>query len=289
MRILRLFARPLLLLAGLLAAGLLLRLLPAGGAAGLLGRLGSAPGGWRAVELILVGGALCAVGVPRQLVCYAGGLAFGAWAGAAAVLAAELLGCAANFAWARMVARGWVAARLHGRLARVRPGFGGASVCRDAHASAAAGRQQFAAEPGRRGVQRQSCAVFGGFAAGVRSADGGVCVSRLRRACGTGGTDWLGRSAVWRLGDARHVATSLRAMAGSCAWAIVLRRPDRALSSPAEARLRHSVQPACIGLRSASPPRGKPSLLLFASDRSTPALVRSPEGHDCGTNMEVAL
>jgi uncharacterized membrane protein YdjX (TVP38/TMEM64 family) len=119
MKLLRPFVQPALLLAGLLAAGLVLRLAPAGGAAGLLGKFGAGSGAWRVPELVLVGGALCAVGVPRQLVCYAGGLAFGAWIGGAAALAAEIFGCAANFFWARMMARRWAAARLRGRLARV--------------------------------------------------------------------------------------------------------------------------------------------------------------------------
>lgn len=49
----------------------------------------------------------CAVGMPRQVVAYAGGLVFGFWPGAALALLAEVLACAANFFWVRLLARGW--------------------------------------------------------------------------------------------------------------------------------------------------------------------------------------
>lgn len=51
--------------------------------------------------------AACAVGVPRQVVAYAGGLAFGFWPGALLALLAEVLACAAAFYWARLLAHGW--------------------------------------------------------------------------------------------------------------------------------------------------------------------------------------
>ncbi len=113
------FGRPLLLLGGLLAAGLLLRLLPAGGVAGLLAHEAGRHRWWQALDLIAAGAALCAVGVPRQVVCYASGLALGAPLGAAAALAAQVLGCAANLLWARLIGRDWATRRLRGRLARL--------------------------------------------------------------------------------------------------------------------------------------------------------------------------
>ena len=64
---------------------------------------------------------------------YAGGLAFGFWAGSALALEAMVLGCVADFTWARLVARDWAQERMHrafgGRLARMdaflaaNPGF----------------------------------------------------------------------------------------------------------------------------------------------------------------------
>ena len=54
----------------------------------------------------------CALGVPRQVVAYAGGLAFGFWNGAGLGLMAMTLGCVANFFGARFAARARVEAWL---------------------------------------------------------------------------------------------------------------------------------------------------------------------------------
>jgi uncharacterized membrane protein YdjX (TVP38/TMEM64 family) len=118
-RVTELFGRPLLLLAGLLAAGLTLRLLPAGGVSGLLAAQSGAHDARHMAAFVLVGGALCAVGVPRQVVAYACGVAAGLWVGSALALAAQLLGCAANLFWARALGRQWAALRLRGRLQRL--------------------------------------------------------------------------------------------------------------------------------------------------------------------------
>ena len=117
---LRLLTRPLLLLAGLVLAGLLLRgglehrlrdlLDPAALGAGFPGQAG----------FVLAGGLLCAVGLPRQVVAFAGGYAFGAAAGGGLALIAQMLGCAASFLWARLLARDWVRQRVRlGRLDRL--------------------------------------------------------------------------------------------------------------------------------------------------------------------------
>ncbi|ODU53841.1 MAG: hypothetical protein ABS99_10460 [Acetobacteraceae bacterium SCN 69-10] len=112
-----------LLLAGLVAAGLALLHLPGGGAQAALDRLAALAGGngGGAAWFVAAGGALCAVAVPRQAVAYAGGYAFGLWGGSALSLAAQMLGCVANLAWARLVARDWARRRLRGdgRLARL--------------------------------------------------------------------------------------------------------------------------------------------------------------------------
>ena len=71
------------------------------------------------MAFVLVGAAACAIGVPRQLVAYAGGLGYGTWAGAALVLVAEIIGLCRDFAWARLIARDWAARRIGGRLARL--------------------------------------------------------------------------------------------------------------------------------------------------------------------------
>lgn len=118
--------RPALLLSGLLAVGLALRLLPTDGVAGLLrAMVDPADHGWAisAALVVAAGAGFCAIGVPRQVIAYAAGFAFGtAWGSILAVVAA-LFGCAADFWWARLVARGWAqreaARRLGGRLARL--------------------------------------------------------------------------------------------------------------------------------------------------------------------------
>ncbi len=111
----RLAWRPALLLAGLVGAGLLLH------DAGLRSVAGTGQHG--PLAYVLLGAAACAVGMPRQVVAYAGGLAWGFWPGAALGLAAQLLGCAATLFWSRLVARRWAARwlqrRAAGRLARL--------------------------------------------------------------------------------------------------------------------------------------------------------------------------
>ena len=108
----RVLWKPALLLAGLLAAGLALR--------GGWGREAlNAPAQAGPVVFVLVGGVACAVGVPRQVVAYAAGLGFGTLGGCALALVAETVGCAADFVWARIVARKWAARTIRGRLARL--------------------------------------------------------------------------------------------------------------------------------------------------------------------------
>jgi uncharacterized membrane protein YdjX (TVP38/TMEM64 family) len=115
-------ARLLLLVGGLCLAGLLLR------------HLGAVPGtdwvdahvrdrgpGGEALFLLL-GAAVSAVGLPRQAVAFLGGYAFGAGLGTGLALAAQLLGCALGFFWARLVGRHWAERRLAGgHGARLRP------------------------------------------------------------------------------------------------------------------------------------------------------------------------
>jgi uncharacterized membrane protein YdjX (TVP38/TMEM64 family) len=111
--------RPAVLLGGLLAAGVAVRLLPGGGPAGWLNDVGGLPPALAGGAFVLLGAGLCALGVPRQVVGYAGGYLFGLWGGVGLALAAQVVGCAANFAWARALGRAWARQRLAGRLARL--------------------------------------------------------------------------------------------------------------------------------------------------------------------------
>lgn len=94
--------RPALLLLGLVGAGLALRYLGLDAGVAAAGQHGP-------LAFVAIAAAACAVGVPRQVVAYAGGLAFGFWPGAALALLAEILGCIGDFYWARWVARAWAA------------------------------------------------------------------------------------------------------------------------------------------------------------------------------------
>jgi len=72
-------------------------------------------------EMLFVGvGALfTAVGLPRQLVAFLAGYAFGLVEGGALGLLASLLGCAGAFYYARLLGRGVVASRFPGRVRRI--------------------------------------------------------------------------------------------------------------------------------------------------------------------------
>ena len=103
--------RPALLLAGLAAAALALRALAPGWA-------GLAPSGRGAGAFVLAAALACAVGAPRQAAAFAAGYAFGFWEGAGLAWLAAALACAADFFWARVVARDWVLRRMRGRVAQ---------------------------------------------------------------------------------------------------------------------------------------------------------------------------
>jgi len=104
------FGRPALLLAGLVAAVIAVHALQLDSAE--LGRPGQGM-----AAFVLAAALACAVGAPRQAAAFAGGYAFGFWEGAGLAWLATGLACAANFLWARAIAREWVR-RLRGRLGR---------------------------------------------------------------------------------------------------------------------------------------------------------------------------
>jgi uncharacterized membrane protein YdjX (TVP38/TMEM64 family) len=119
----------------LAALGKILLLATGLGLAGwLLRELGAAPGGaqaqawverfglrqtlWGESAFVVVGSAATAIGIPRQAVAFLGGYAFGPLTGGLLGLAAQVLGCAASFFWARLVGRGWAERRMAGRFGR---------------------------------------------------------------------------------------------------------------------------------------------------------------------------
>jgi uncharacterized membrane protein YdjX (TVP38/TMEM64 family) len=68
---------------------------------------------------VAVGGVVTALAVPRHVVSFLGGYAFGLVLGAALALAATELGCVLTFFYARLVARPLVSARLGARVRRI--------------------------------------------------------------------------------------------------------------------------------------------------------------------------
>jgi uncharacterized membrane protein YdjX (TVP38/TMEM64 family) len=111
--------RALALLGGLAAVGAGLRALPRLDS-GLLDRLVIGHGLTGIALFLLLAALGCAVGVPRQVAAFAAGYAFaaglGLWTAGLLAMAGQMLGCAADFGWARLLGRDWLAARLPARL-----------------------------------------------------------------------------------------------------------------------------------------------------------------------------
>ncbi|HVP09056.1 MAG TPA: VTT domain-containing protein [Burkholderiales bacterium] len=68
---------------------------------------------------VAVGGAATALALPRQIVSFLGGYAFGLGFGTVLALAATELGCALTFYYARLIGRPLVAKRLGARVRRI--------------------------------------------------------------------------------------------------------------------------------------------------------------------------
>ncbi len=68
---------------------------------------------------VCVAGMLTAVGVPRQLVSFLGGYAFGLVFGTVLAVVATLLGCAASFYCARLLGRAYLSRRFSARVRRL--------------------------------------------------------------------------------------------------------------------------------------------------------------------------
>lgn len=66
-----------------------------------------------------IGAVLAAVGVPRQLVAFGGGYAFGLWEGTLIALVAVTAGCVLAFFYARLLGRSLVAHRFGRRIGRL--------------------------------------------------------------------------------------------------------------------------------------------------------------------------
>jgi uncharacterized membrane protein YdjX (TVP38/TMEM64 family) len=103
--------RPLALLLGLVIAGFAIKLVPDMHA--------SLAGATRPLVFAPLATLALAIGVPRNAAAFAAGYVFGAWQGSAIAMLVQMLACAADFAWARFVAREWAQRRFGSRLRRV--------------------------------------------------------------------------------------------------------------------------------------------------------------------------
>jgi uncharacterized membrane protein YdjX (TVP38/TMEM64 family) len=112
--------KPAMLLFGLLAAGAAIQQLQ-GLDNGLLPAVATLQDGLRGRMLFVgVGTLICAVGMPRQAVCFAGGIAYGIWQGVLLSTVATVCGCIAGFLWARLAGRVWARRYLDRRTACLR-------------------------------------------------------------------------------------------------------------------------------------------------------------------------
>lgn len=113
--------RGLVLIATLAAVGVLLELV------GLKGMLESqwvdaevrGKGLWGEALFLLVGGAFTALGLPRQVVAFLGGYAFGFLGGTALALAATLGGAVVTFYYARFMGREFLVRRFPRRVKKI--------------------------------------------------------------------------------------------------------------------------------------------------------------------------
>jgi uncharacterized membrane protein YdjX (TVP38/TMEM64 family) len=111
----RLIGKSALMLVGLTGAVLVLHLLPFGSIL-----KSHAQADWSDTAIFVGFGALaCAVGMPRQIVAFAAGFAWGVVMGGALALLAQVIGCVVDFYWARLVGRDFVQARLRGRALKL--------------------------------------------------------------------------------------------------------------------------------------------------------------------------
>ncbi|GAA0587483.1 TVP38/TMEM64 family protein [Caenispirillum bisanense] len=76
-------------------------------------------GFWGELVFVAAGALLTGVGLPRQMVAFGGGYAFGLWEGVVWALLAQSIGCAGAFWYARLFGRAFVRHRFGPRIARV--------------------------------------------------------------------------------------------------------------------------------------------------------------------------
>jgi len=112
------YLRPLALIVSLAALGVLIQHVP--GLQHLLAdprKLRAGPGG--GLGLVAAGTLYCALGLPRQFMCLAAGMAFGVLDGIVLATLATVGGAVLSFSWSRWVARAWIRRRFAAVIARM--------------------------------------------------------------------------------------------------------------------------------------------------------------------------
>lgn len=74
---------------------------------------------WGEGLFLLVGAVVIAIGLPRQMVCFLGGYAFGFWLGTLLALTATLMGSMSAFYYARFMGRDFLSRRFPGKIKRL--------------------------------------------------------------------------------------------------------------------------------------------------------------------------
>jgi uncharacterized membrane protein YdjX (TVP38/TMEM64 family) len=72
-----------------------------------------------ALMLVVAGGLMTAVGLPRQVLAFSGGFVFGALGGFWLAMAGQMLGCALDYTAARIFIGAWAHRRIAGRWRRL--------------------------------------------------------------------------------------------------------------------------------------------------------------------------
>ncbi len=111
--------KPALLAGAMIIIAFCLPLFGAGTAQSALTRLVSEGGTRGPVLFLLLATALTAVGLPRQIPAFVAGYAFGPWDGAGIALLSQVLACAIDFSWSRLMGRGFVMRRFGPALRRI--------------------------------------------------------------------------------------------------------------------------------------------------------------------------
>jgi hypothetical protein len=234
---------------------------------------------WGEALFVAIGTAATAAGLPRQIVAFLGGYAFGAGEGIAWALLAQLLGCAASFGWAGRSGRAWAERRLAGRFGhRLRPSATalGQYLRRDARDPAPARRQQPRAQPAGGDRGHPPRALPRGLGDRLPAADPRLRAAGRRRRGGPDGPTRARRRALRRLDRAGAMAPAPRDTRGGAGDAVGASLRPSPRRSPPRPHGGGRVLPP-FGENRSAPPRARKGSAGAPTRRDRPRRVR-PSG-----------